>query len=110
MARVGGAEARGRPTRKRPLAEHRAQETLGKLATGQSRGTKGSAKKTGQEIRRDKDNSTGSVRGIRSYFEGKAGGKSTNLEMPENMERRADSSESAPGKNQEGENSKLGTN
>ena len=74
MARVGGAEARGRPTRKRSVAENRAQETPGKLATGQSRGTKGSAKKTRQESRRDKDNPTGSVRGIRSYFEAKAGG------------------------------------
>ena len=103
MARVGGAEARGRPTRKCSVAENRDQETLGKMAASQSRGTKGSARKTGQESRRGKDNPAGSVRVIMSYFEAKAGGKSTNLEMTGDKERRAESKGSAPGKNQEGE-------
>ena len=101
MARVGGAEERGRPTRKRSAGKDRDQETLGMMAESQSRGKKGSTSKTGHKGKRDKGNSIGKVKDIRSFFEEKAGGKSTSQEKPGNEQRGAGSKGSAPGKSQE---------
>ena len=99
IARVGGAEARGRPTRKRPEAEKRDQETLGRMATGQSGKSKGSARKTRPSNVKSKNKSPGKVKGILSYFEAKAGGDSSTQETEGEKERRAESKGPAPGKN-----------
>ena len=91
IARVGGAEARGRPTRKRPEAENRDQETLGMMAPNQSGRNKGSTRKTGLSRIQSKDKSSADVKGIRSYFEEKAGGDSSTQETEGEKERRAES-------------------
>ena len=77
------------------------------MAENWSRGSKGSTKKTGQKSKRDKGNLTGKVKDIRSFFEEKAGGKSTNQEKPGNEQRGVGPKGSAPGKSQEGETQDL---
>ena len=94
-ARVGGAEESGRPTRKHGTGEDRKQGFLEKKATGSSKGRRDSARKLRQKQVEEERNQKGKVRGIRDYFEEKAGGLSSNLKTKWKEDKRVGSMDPA---------------
>ena len=81
---------------------------MGKLTPGKSRGTKGSTVGTGLGSRGGKGNQSGKVTSIKSFFEAKAGGLTSNLGTRRKEDRRTDSPEPAlgpePGKEKDNRN------
>ena len=68
-ARVGGAEARGRPTRKCRQGEDRVEVTLGRMESSLGKGKKASTKKSRPKNKGEGGNQAGKVRSIWNFFE-----------------------------------------